>query len=336
MGERWERGEQWGNTNRGYGQAIIWLLLIVGGVSCAEAPGDVDIPNALNPAGPAAGEIATLWWVMFGLGTFVFVLVLGIMLYTVLADRRHDEDAVEEALVDEETGRRWLWLGGVALPAVILPIVLFFNLRTLAAVDQPPQPAVVNIEVVGHRWWWEVRYPDEGFTTANEIHVPVGQPVNIQLTSRDVIHSFWVPELHGKRDLNPGDTNTFWLQADEPGEYRGLCAEFCGEQHARTVPELGAAATTTRPRTYRRSDAARTAGFPGLGLCLLSHRARYQRHRRPGARPHAFGQPPHAGSRYRRQQSWQPRRLDSGSAAYQARQPDAANQLARQRLPAPA
>jgi cytochrome c oxidase subunit 2 len=233
MGERWERGEQWGNTNRGYGQAIIWLLLIVGGVSCAEAPGDVDIPNALNPAGPAAGEIATLWWVMFGLGTFVFVLVLGIMLYTVLAGRRQDEDAVEEALVDEETGRRWLWLGGVALPAVILPIVLFFNLRTLAAVDQPPQPAVVNIEVVGHRWWWEVRYPDEGFTTANEIHVPVGQPVNIQLTSRDVIHSFWVPELHGKRDLNPGDTNTFWLQADEPGEYRGLCAEFCGEQHAR-------------------------------------------------------------------------------------------------------
>jgi cytochrome c oxidase subunit II len=91
----------------------------------------------------------------------------------------------------------------------------------------------VVIEVIGHQWWWEVRYPHEGIVTANEIHIPAGQPVTLRLTSDDVIHSFWVPELHGKLDLNPQQTNTLILQADQPGAYRGQCAEFCGIQHAK-------------------------------------------------------------------------------------------------------
>jgi cytochrome c oxidase subunit 2 len=91
------------------------------------------------------------------------------------------------------------------------------------------------IEVIGHQWWWEVNYPDQGFVTANEIHIPVGEPVQVQLIAADVIHSFWVPELHGKLDLVPGQTNTLWLEADTVGEYRGLCAEFCGIQHAKML-----------------------------------------------------------------------------------------------------
>jgi cytochrome c oxidase subunit 2 len=94
----------------------------------------------------------------------------------------------------------------------------------------------VNIEVTGHQWWWEVRYQDVDassiFTTANEIHIPVGVPVTFSLKSTDVIHSFWVPNLHGKKDLIPGKISTIWLQADNPGVYRGQCAEFCGHQHA--------------------------------------------------------------------------------------------------------
>src|SRR5690606_27536235 len=83
------------------------------------------------------------------------------------------------------------------------------------------------------RWWWEVHYEDEGVVTANEIHIPLGQPVQLQLTSADVIHSFWVPQLHGKIDMVPGEVNSLRLQADDAGEYRGICADFCGAQHAR-------------------------------------------------------------------------------------------------------
>jgi cytochrome c oxidase subunit 2 len=88
------------------------------------------------------------------------------------------------------------------------------------------------IEVTGHQWWWEVRYPDTGITLRNELHIPVGQPVDIHLTTADVIHAFWVPRLGGKLDAIPGRTNVLRLQADRPGSYRGQCAEFCGMNHA--------------------------------------------------------------------------------------------------------
>jgi cytochrome c oxidase subunit 2 len=81
-------------------------------------------------------------------------------------------------------------------------------------------------------WWWEVRYPAPGIVAANELHIPAGQPVRLEMTSADVIHSFWVPRLHGKRDLIPGISTTFWIEASEPGVYRGVCAEYCGTQHA--------------------------------------------------------------------------------------------------------
>lgn len=91
----------------------------------------------------------------------------------------------------------------------------------------------MTVQVSGHQWWWEVRYPQQGFATANEIHIPVGQPIRLELTSADVVHNFWVPELHGKIDMTPGKVNTLWLQADQAGVYRGKCAEYCGTQHAK-------------------------------------------------------------------------------------------------------
>jgi cytochrome c oxidase subunit 2 len=129
--------------------------------------------------------------------------------------------------------RTWIWWGGVIFPAIILSLTLFFTLRSHIALAYPPTPPALTIEVIGHMWWWEVRYPDHEVTTANEIYIPAGQPVNIRLTTNDVIHSFWVPELNGKIDMIPGKTNSLWLQAAEPGIYRGLCTEFCGLQHAK-------------------------------------------------------------------------------------------------------
>ena len=104
--------------------------------------------------------------------------------------------------------------------------------HALAAQSTPqPEPAF-DVDVLGHQFWWEIRYPDQQLLTANELHVPVGQTVRLRLSSADVIHSFWVPQLSGKTDLIPGKSNVTWLRADQPGTYRGQCAEYCGTQHA--------------------------------------------------------------------------------------------------------
>jgi cytochrome c oxidase subunit 2 len=118
------------------------------------------------------------------------------------------------------------------MPLIIIGIVFGFSIYTLAKVENPNEKTPIKIEVVGRRWWWEVKYPDQGITTANEIHLPVGIPVQIQLQTADVIHSFWVPELHGKMDLIPTRINNIVLQGNQVGVYRGECAEFCGLQHA--------------------------------------------------------------------------------------------------------
>jgi cytochrome c oxidase subunit 2 len=122
--------------------------------------------------------------------------------------------------------------GGIALPLVVLAIVFGDTVYTLAVVEALQGQPAVQIHVIARQWWWQVDYPQQGITTANEIHVPVGLPVRIQLESADVIHSFWVPQLAGKMDLIPTRINNVTLQADQTGVYRGVCAEFCGLQHA--------------------------------------------------------------------------------------------------------
>lgn len=188
------------------------------------------IPSALDPQGPAAANIEGLWWIMFWLGAAVFVAVTALLLLIVFIHRRQEQLDPDLQAPDH---RSWVWWGGAIIPFLILATVLFFTLRSHIALANPPTEPVAVIEVVGWRWWWEVRYPDQQIVTANEIHIPVGEPVLLRLTAGDVIHSFWVPELHGKMDMIPGKTNTLWLQADEPGVYRGICAEFCGMQHAK-------------------------------------------------------------------------------------------------------
>jgi cytochrome c oxidase subunit 2 len=180
--------------------------------------------SILAPKGPAAAQIANIWWLMFGLGSAVFALVIVLLSLALFRPQRDSNPA---------TSQRLILGGGVVLPVLVVTLLsgtTLWSLNSLAA-----RETALTIRVTGWQWWWEIYYPDDqgGFYTANEIHIPVGQPVRLELASGDVVHNFWVPELHGKFDLIPGTTNQFWIQADEPGEYRGLCGEFCGTQHAR-------------------------------------------------------------------------------------------------------
>jgi cytochrome c oxidase subunit 2 len=180
-------------------------------------------PSALDTHSPQAGHISGLWWLMLGLATFVYLVVGGMVVIPVLRRRRRDGS--------ERRDQRFIVVGGLVAPAIILAIVGVYTVRTTNALV--PGPAAVQVHVAGERWWWRVTYPDLGVTTANEIHVPVGQSVDVTLTSDNVIHSFWVPQLAGKTDLIPGQTNHLSFTADRAGTYRGQCAEFCGLEHAR-------------------------------------------------------------------------------------------------------
>lgn len=187
------------------------------------------IQSALHPAGPQAASISQLWWLMFGTCTAVYVLVMGVLAVAVL--RRRAGGA--------ETPVRSLTMAVAAASGVTLLILfglLFASVVTGRAIASLESAEPLGIQVTGNQWWWDVEYlspnPSARVRTANELHLPVGRAVRIELRSNDVIHSFWVPNLHGKMDLIPGRQTVLWLQADDPGVYRGQCAEYCGLQHA--------------------------------------------------------------------------------------------------------
>jgi cytochrome c oxidase subunit II len=189
--------------------------------------------SVLDPAGPQALHIARLWWLMLVMAVGVFAAVIIFLIAaTVLGTRR-----AARAGAETPPSRLTSAVGtAVALTVLILFGLLVASVWTARSVSAFGAPSAVSISVTGHQWWWEVEYedaiPQRRVTTANEIHVPVGRPIVIKVKSADVIHSFWVPNLLGKRDLIPGYTTAVWFQADRPGVFRGQCAEFCGLQHA--------------------------------------------------------------------------------------------------------
>jgi cytochrome c oxidase subunit 2 len=198
-------------------------------------------PSALKPKGPGAERIAGLWWFMFWTSAVVVVVVTALIVLAVRPRRRpRRDDAAPPTLPTEHQppprwSRRLVILGGAVIPAVILAVLWGLTLHDMAALSEPARPGALRVEVVGYRWWWAVRYPQQGVVTANEVHIPTGRRVELTLRSRDVIHSFWVPQLQGKTDLIPGVTNHMWIQADRAGIYRGQCAEYCGLQHANMI-----------------------------------------------------------------------------------------------------
>jgi cytochrome c oxidase subunit 2 len=189
--------------------------------------------STVASAGPQAARIEALTWLFVGLGSAVWLAVVGFMLYAAWRGHRRSENASGPEVERHLT--RWVG-GAVAVTGVILLGLLIANNWTGRALAAFGEPEALSIQVTGHQWWWEVEYldpvPGRRFRTANEIHVPVGRRVRLLVRSGDVIHSFWVPALHGKLDLIPGYGGTTHFRADRPGVYRGQCAEFCGLQHA--------------------------------------------------------------------------------------------------------
>ena len=191
----------------------------------------------LTASGPRAAHTAPLTW--FTLIVSILVCLIVILLVWVASGRSHGAGgAAETVAVPVERGADgfpWIkW--GLILSAAPLAITLIWTMAVLAQVAGPPADAPLTIDVTGHQYWWQATYDAataRRFSTANEIHIPVGVPVRVQLHGADVIHSFWVPQLAGKTDTIPGQNNVTWLQADRPGRYRGQCTEYCGLQHAK-------------------------------------------------------------------------------------------------------
>jgi cytochrome c oxidase subunit 2 len=183
--------------------------------------------SALDPAGPAARELADLWWVMASGAVLILLVVFGCAIYaTRVAPRAHPDFA----------GTWFILGGGVALPVAVLTLLLTHSFLLGRDLSRPLPQDALRIEVIAKQWWWEVRYRpagrDKPVISANELRLPVGEPVELLLSASDVIHSFWLPSIAGKRDMIPGQVNTLVLEAGEEGIYRGQCAEYCGGPHA--------------------------------------------------------------------------------------------------------
>ncbi len=178
---------------------------------------------------------------------FIVITTVMWLLFAWAFYRRRGTLAMHEP-IEETGGEAWIVIGGIAIPLIVLTVLFVVGLGLLrdfpihgmhggAMHAQMVESMKPEIEIIGHQWWWEIKYlsddPSQEFTTANELHIPVGRPVNIEVVTRDVMHSFWIPQLHGKVDLIPGMTNYIRIEATDPGNYKGACAEYCGEEHAR-------------------------------------------------------------------------------------------------------
>jgi cytochrome c oxidase subunit 2 len=240
-------------------------------------------PSFLRTYGFVAAREAWLGWILLGIAAVVVLVVSVLVLAGALRRGRPEPVRIEQ----EGQGLRWIVIGGIVVPSVVLVVVLVLAVATQAAIATPAG-ADLTVRVTGRQWWWEVSYLDRApsriATTANEIHIPVGRPVRLEVVSADVIHSFWVPELAGKTDLIPGQENVMWLQADRPGVYHGQCAEYCGLQHAKMAMEVVAEPPDAFARWLERqrqaaaapagNDAAAGAQVFATTACALCHTVR--------------------------------------------------------------
>ncbi|MFZ5822842.1 MAG: cytochrome c oxidase subunit II [Bacillota bacterium] len=205
---------------------LVLLSVLAGGLlaGCSTLP-----QSPLDPRGPVAqsqtGLLMYTLWVALGIGIFVTVALL----YVVFRFRARPGQTEVPKQVHGNHTLEVIW---TVIPILVLVSVAYPTVEAAFETATPPEGSMV-IKAEGNQWWFGFTYPAEGFVTANEMRIPVGKPVKIELTSRDVIHSFWIPKLAGKMDMIPNRTNVMWLKADEPGLYYGQCAEFCGDAHAK-------------------------------------------------------------------------------------------------------
>jgi cytochrome c oxidase subunit 2 len=255
-------------------------------IACAALVGCQGWQSALDTHGPIARSLEDLFWIFLGVLTAIWIATMVALLWSLRRRRAEGDDPL---MLRPATERR---MGVVVAICVGLSLVVVTGLTGLSYGAQKRlfslRDGTLTLKVTGHQWWWEVIYedpePHRSFTTANEIHIPVGEAVRIKLESADVIHSFWVPSLAGKQDAITGRQNVIWVQADRPGIYRGQCTEFCGWQHAHMGLVIVAEAKEDFERW--RDDQIAAAGPPAdperrLGMeiflskpCIMCHQVR--------------------------------------------------------------
>ena len=217
--------------------ALLLAVLVVAGCGGRQ--------STLRTDSAPAGRIEHLWWVMFVGSAVVCAVVFAIVLVAVLRARGTHAPAQQ----DSRGARGMMLVGGALAPLIVLVALFVLILRSLPSTAQPtPGSASLRIDVVGHEWFWEVRYPEQHVLTANEIHIPAGRTVEVHVSTADVIHSLWVPGLNRKIDTIPAHDNRVLIDARRPGVYRGQCAEFCGLQHAK----MGFLVFVDTPDEFRR------------------------------------------------------------------------------------
>ncbi len=183
--------------------------------------------SVFNPASPQGQAISDLFYVVLVICGVILAIVTGLVAYSLVRSRAR-AGAGEPRQV---FGNRRLEILWTVVPFLVLVLIFALTVRAMRVSDAP-ETGPPDLVVIGHQWWWEVRYAKPGLVTANEIHIPVKKRLSVRLESADVIHDFWAPELARKMDMIPGLTNHIWLEADKPGTYLGACAEYCGAEHA--------------------------------------------------------------------------------------------------------
>ncbi len=211
---------------------VITGLALIGTAPALAQGGTPPQPSALSPVGPNGETIANLFNIVLVMAVVVFIVVEGLIIFSAIRFRHRANDGSEPVQVHGNTKAEIAW---TIIPALIVVTLFVLALQGLQSLDTPPAQAAgqaLTIKVIGHQFWWEYQYPDYNVTTATDLVIPTGTVVNLEITSVDVIHSFWVPQLNGKTDAFPNHINHTWIQANTPGTYLGQCAELCGLGHA--------------------------------------------------------------------------------------------------------
>ena len=185
--------------------------------------------STFDASGPVADKQLDLFYIILWPAVAVFVIVVGVLLYTVIRFRRRRG---QEFIPTQTHGNTPLEIGWTIAPAIVLAVIAVPTIIYIFDISKTPGADALEVNVTGHQWWWEFEYPEENVVTANEMHIPVDRQVKLNLRSDDVIHSFWVPKLAGKRDVIPSNVNPLQFTARETGTFFGQCAEFCGVAHA--------------------------------------------------------------------------------------------------------
>lgn len=217
--------------------AVILSVLSIGLLSPMTVLAKTDRPKwhpgpPWAPLAPGSGEmleISNLFWIMLVLSGIVFALVSGVLITSAV---RYSARAGQEGEPRQVFGNRAVEIAWTVIPTVILLVAFVATTKAIHDINTPSGGNILNINVIGHQWWWEFQYPSLSVDTADELHLPVGQNVHFHITSNDVIHSFWTPQLQRQVDANPKQDNAVYLKVDKAGVFDGMCYEYCGEAHA--------------------------------------------------------------------------------------------------------